>query len=87
MPVLHPPGRLTLPSQPLTDKRFVYTSADQTNVARTMARARERLLAEALQRDLRAIAAQAQLPGVVPKAPPAQRLRAGMGHAIALPTL
>lgn len=87
MPVSRPPGRLTLPSQPLTDKHFVYTRADHTDVARTIARARELLAAQQLQRDLRAIAQQALLPGVVPQAPPVQRLRAGMAARISLPKL
>lgn len=83
----HPPGRLTLPSLLLTDRSFVYTRADHTDVARTIARARERMVNQALQTELREIAAQALLPGVVPPPKPIQRVRAGLGHPIDLPFL
>lgn len=41
-PPTRPSGRLTLPSQLLTDRHFVYTPSMHTDVARTIARARER---------------------------------------------
>ena len=85
--IAHPPGRLTLPSQPLTDKHFVYTKADHTDITQTMRRARERLVNEQLQAELQAIAAQALLPGVSPMQPPVQRVRAGIGRTLSLPTL
>lgn len=87
MQVSHPPGRLTLPRQLLTDKHFVYTPSNRTDVASTIARARERMVHEALQAELREIARQAQLPGVLPAPKPAQRVRAGLGDAVNLPTL
>lgn len=83
----HPLGRLTLPSQPITDKHFVYTKADHTDVTRTMQRARERMVNEALQAELQAIAQQALLPGVIPVHTTVQRLRAGIRSVISLPTL
>lgn len=85
--IAHPPGRLTLPSQPLTDKHFVYTPAMHTDIAHTIKRARERLLNQQLQADLREIAKQALLPGVAPAAKPVQRIRAGMQSPPALPSL
>lgn len=83
----HPPGRLTLPSQLLTDKHFVYTKAINTDITQTLRRAREQLVNQQLQQELREIAAQAQLPGVPPMQAPAQRIRAGIGRAVSLPNL
>lgn len=84
---MHPPGRLTLPSQPLTDKHLVYTKADHTDITQTMRRARERMVNEQLQNELREIARQAQLPGISPTPQPVQRIRAGIGRAVCLPNL
>lgn len=85
--IAHPPGRLTLPSQPLTDKHFVYTKADHTDITQTMRRAREQMVNKQLHAELQAIAAQALIPGVAPMQPPMQRARAGIGRTLCLPTL
>lgn len=88
MPVRsHPPGRLTMPSQLLTDKHFVYTPAMHTDISRTLQRARERMARQQLQAELREIANQSLLPGVLPAAMPTQRIRAGMHRPPALPLL
>lgn len=85
--VSHPPGRLTLPSMPLTDKQFVYTRSESTDVAMTIQRARELLIHQRLKAELREIASQALLPGVLPKQAPAQKVRAGIGQSVRLPTI
>lgn len=87
MPVSYPPGRLTLPTQRITDKHFVYTRSIDTDVARTIQRARDRLTRMHLQTELREIAQQARLPGVIPAHPTVKRLRAGIRSVISLPTL
>lgn len=84
---MHPPGRLTMPSQLLTDKHFVYTKADHTDITQTMRRARERMVNEQLQAELREIARQAQLPGIAPVQTPPRRVRAGMQRQPVLPQL
>ena len=83
-----PPGRLTLPSQLLTDKHFVYTKAINTDITQTMRRAREQLVNQQLQQELREIAQQALLPGITPmQQAPVQRVRAGIGRQVSLPAL
>mgnify|MGYP001157957078 CR=1 FL=1 len=83
----HPPGRLTMPRVPLTDRAFVYTNSAATDVRTTMQRARHLLEQEALQQRLAAAKAQPALPGV-PEAPP-RRMRAGLaqGQHLALPQI
>lgn len=86
-PPTRPSGRLTLPSQLLTDRHFVYTPSMHTDVARTIARARERMMNQALQIELREIAKQPLLPGVPAITKPTQRVRAGLARPIDLPNL
>lgn len=83
----HPPGRLTLPSQLLTDRRFVYHGAASTDVAATIRRERERLAQQKLQAELAATQAQQALPGIPTTARTTRRLHAGLQQPLALPQL
>ena len=83
----HPPGRLTLPSQLLTDRRFVYHGSASTDVAATIRRERERLARQKLQAELAATQAQQALPGIPTTARTIRRLRAGLQQPLALPQL
>ena len=82
-----PPGRLTLPSQPLTDRSFVYHDSASTDVAATIRRERERLARQKLQAELAATQAQQALPGIPATARTTRRLRAGLQQPLALPQL
>lgn len=82
----HPPGRLTMPRVPLTDKAFVYTCSAATDVQATFQRARLQLQQEAIRQQLAEAQRQPALPGIAqPRT--VQRLRAGIGSVIALPSL
>ena len=83
----HPPGRLTLPSQLLTDRSFVYHDSASTDVAATIRRERERLARQKLQAELAATQAQQALPGIPATARTSHRLRAGLQQPLALPQL
>ncbi|WP_287917546.1 hypothetical protein [Comamonas sp.] len=82
----HPPGRLTLPRVPLTDRAFNYTCSAATNVQATWQREKRLQEQEAIEQQRAAATAQPLLPGIAPQ-PSNARPRAGMGAVIALPLL
>lgn len=82
----HPPGRLTLPRVPLTDRAFTYTCSAATNVQATWQREKHLQEQEAIQQQRAAASAQPMLPGIAAQ-PSNARPRAGMGAVIALPLL
>ena len=82
----HPPGRLTLPRVPITDRAFTYTCSAATNVQATWQREKRLQEQEAIDQQRAAQSAQPLLPGIAPQ-PTTTRPRAGMGTAITLPNL
>lgn len=86
---LRPPGRLTLPRTPLTDRAFVYVSSAATDITQSITRERQRLRHEALLAELQRSQQQPLLPGIDTANPPLpiRRLRAGIGTHLTLPTL
>ncbi|WP_312569114.1 hypothetical protein [Comamonas sp.] len=83
-PAITAPFRTTMPRQLLTDRSFVYSDSNNTDVASTIRRERERLAQQQLQTELAATRAQQVLPGIPTTT---RRLRAGLQQPLALPQL
>lgn len=85
--VTHPPGRLTLPRVPLTNRAFAYTRSDATDVATTIERERQLLAEQIARQHAQHQDTQPLLPGMPQQPPKVTRLRAGLGQVIELPAL